>query len=59
MRLHSLHPGVDVDEIIEKTDFEIVIPKDIELSRIPSEDEMVIIRQIDPSNLRYTEVQDG
>ena len=59
MRLHSLHPGVDVDEVIEETDFEIVIPKDIKLSRLPSEDEMVMIRQIDPSNLRYTEVQDG
>ncbi len=58
MRLRSVHPGVDVDEVIESTDFEIVIPESVELSRVPSENEMEIIKIIDPNGLRYDEVKD-
>jgi len=59
MRLRSIHPGVEVDEVVENTDFEIVIPDDLQLSRVPSEAEMKIIRVIDPTEMRYSEVQDA
>jgi len=59
MRLRSIHPGVEVDEVVENTDFEIVIPDDLELSRVPSEAELEIIKIIDPTELRYSEVQDA
>ena len=59
MRLRSIHPGVEVDEIVENTDFEIVIPDNLELSRVPSEAELEIIKIIDPTELRYSEVQDA
>ncbi len=59
MRLRSIHPGVEVSEIIENTDFEIVIPENLELSRLPSEAELEIINVIDPTELRYSEVQDA
>ena len=58
MRLRSIHPGVEIDEVVENTDFEIVIPDNLELSRVPSEAELEIIKIIDPTELRYSEVQD-
>ncbi len=56
MSLLSIHPGVEVDEIIENTDFEIIIPEGIAHSRLPSETELELIERIDPSGLRYNEV---
>ena len=59
MRLRSIHPGVEVDEVVGNTDFEIVIPDDLQLSRVPSEAELEIIKIIDPTEMRYSEVQDA
>ena len=51
--------NIDINSISENTDFEIAIPDDLELSRVPSEAELEIIKIIDPTELRYSEVQDA
>ncbi len=57
MRLRSVHPGVTVDEIVEATGFELVVPDDVPESRAPTPDELRLIREvIDPHELRFTEV---
>jgi acyl CoA:acetate/3-ketoacid CoA transferase beta subunit len=57
MRLRSVHPGVTVDEVVAATGFELVVPDDVPESRLPTRDELVLIREvIDPNNLRETEV---
>ena len=57
MRLRSLHPGVTVDEVIAATGFELVIPDNVPESRLPTDDELRLIRDvIDPSDLRTKEV---
>jgi acyl CoA:acetate/3-ketoacid CoA transferase beta subunit len=57
MRLRSVHPGVTVDEIVEATGFELVVPADVPESRAPTADELELIRVvIDPHNLRDQEV---
>jgi acyl CoA:acetate/3-ketoacid CoA transferase beta subunit len=57
MRLHSVHPGVTVDEVVEATAFELVIPDDVPETRTPTPDELELIREvIDPNNLRDREV---
>jgi hypothetical protein len=59
MRLRSLHPGVTVDEVVEATGFELVIPDDVPQSRLPTPDELALLDEvIDPSGTRKKEVPD-
>ena len=56
MRLRSVHPGVTVDEVVEATGFSLVVPAEVPVSRVPSDDELAIIDQLDPDGLRHREV---
>ncbi len=57
MRVRSLHPGVTIDEVVEATGFELVIPDDIPESRAPSAEELRLLNEvIDPKNFRGNEV---
>jgi len=52
MRLASLHPGVAVEEVVEKTGFELVIPGGVPTTREPSAVELELLRGvIDPTGL--------
>jgi acyl CoA:acetate/3-ketoacid CoA transferase beta subunit len=58
MRLRSVHPGVSVDDVVAATGFELVVPDDVPESRLPTPEELRLIREvIDPANLRATEVK--
>ena len=58
MRLRSLHPGVSVEQIAEATGFELVVPPDVPESRLPTADELRLIREvIDPNDVRKQEVR--
>ena len=57
MRLRSVHPGVTVDEVVAATGFDLVVPGDLAESRLPTADELTLIRDvIDPHDLRSKEV---
>jgi len=57
MRLKSVHPGVSVDEVVENTGFELVIEGDVPETRLPTAEELVLIReQIDPKGVLAREV---
>ncbi|MFD0852700.1 CoA-transferase subunit beta, partial [Actinomadura adrarensis] len=57
MRLRSVHPGVSVDEIVANTGFELVIPGDVPETRVPTDEELRLIRDVlDPRGLRDREV---
>jgi acyl CoA:acetate/3-ketoacid CoA transferase beta subunit len=57
MCLRSAHPGVTVDEVVAATGFKLVIPNDVPESRLPTDDEQRLIRDvIDPNDLRGKEV---
>ncbi len=59
MRIRSLHPGVHVDDVVENTGFDLVIPDDIPLTRPPDDAELKLIReQLDPDGLACREVPD-
>ena len=58
MQLVSVHPGVEIEQILENTDFEIEVPEKIEESRLPTDSEIEIIQLIDPEGARYSEVND-
>lgn len=57
MRLVSAHPGVTVDEIREASGCEIVVDGDVPETRLPTLEELVLIREVlDPKRLREREV---
>lgn len=56
MRLRSVHPGVSVEQVVEATGFELVIPANVPESRQPTPDELRLIREvIDPNATRKGE----
>lgn len=57
LRLLSVHPGVSVEEVREATGFELDVPSDVPITREPTMEEQVIIREVlDPKGLRFKEV---
>jgi len=58
MRLRSVHPGVTVDEIVEATGFDLVLPPEVPDTRLPTPEELGLIRTVlDPRALRDREVR--
>jgi acyl CoA:acetate/3-ketoacid CoA transferase beta subunit len=57
MRLRSVHPGVAVEEVVEATGFELVVPDDVEQSRPPTDAELELLDRLDPKGLRHREVK--
>ena len=57
MRLRSVHPGVSVDDVVAATGFELVVPDDVPESRLATEEELRLIREVlDPAGDREKEV---
>ncbi len=46
MRVRSLHPGVELAEVVDNTGFELAIPDDVPTTRGPTQDELAILREI-------------
>ncbi|MEV6399501.1 CoA-transferase [Streptomyces sp. NPDC051907] len=58
MRLASLHPGVDVEQVRQATGFDLVIAEEVPYTREPTAGELRLIREvIDPGALREREVR--
>ncbi len=58
MRLRSVHPGVTVDEVVAATGFELTVPDDVPDTRLPTPEELALIRQeLDPRGLRDREIK--
>jgi acyl CoA:acetate/3-ketoacid CoA transferase beta subunit len=58
MRIRSVHPGVSVREIEEATGFDLVVPAEVPPTRMPTPEELELIRTVlDPRGLREREVK--
>jgi glutaconate CoA-transferase subunit B len=44
MRLKSVHPGIRVAEVVEKTGFELVVPSTVPETEPPTEEELLVLR---------------
>lgn len=56
MRIVSRHPGVTLDQIREATTFELAVDGDVPESRLPTDEELRLIREvIDPNGTRKAE----
>jgi glutaconate CoA-transferase subunit B len=51
MQLVSLHPGVAPQAVNENSSFAIPIPQQVTVSAPPSQEELRILREIDPHGL--------
>ncbi len=59
VRLISVHPCVSVAEVRAATGFELEVPADVPVTRQPTMEEQVLIREVlDPKGLRFKEVPD-
>jgi hypothetical protein len=48
-RIASLHPGVEADEVVQRTGFELHVPDEIPTTETPAEEQLRLLReQIDP-----------
>ncbi|WP_436491951.1 CoA-transferase subunit beta [Actinokineospora sp. HUAS TT18] len=55
MRLASVHPGVSVAEVQEATGFDLAID-DVAETRLPTDEELDLLRYLDPNSLRAREI---
>jgi hypothetical protein len=44
MRLQSVHPSVTVQNIVENTGFELIIPDEVPTTALPSPEELELLR---------------
>jgi acyl CoA:acetate/3-ketoacid CoA transferase beta subunit len=59
MRLVTRHPGVEVEEIVAATGFELAMVEEVGVSRTPTDEELRLVREvIDPEGRREREVPD-
>ena len=48
MRLDAVHPGVTKDAVADQTGFEVLMPERVETTEPPTEEELELLRSIDP-----------
>ncbi|ROS05617.1 glutaconate CoA-transferase subunit B [Sinobacterium caligoides] len=59
VRLVSLHPGITVEQVVENTGFPLEIPADVAITAAPTEQQLEIIRAIDPRDFRSKQLKDN
>ena len=57
MRLRSVHPGVTVDDVVAATGFPLVVEDDVPTSRLPTAEELQLLREVlDPGGTAQKEL---
>lgn len=59
LQLRSLHPGISVEKVLESTGFEVHVPSDIPTTQAPTEEQLAILQQLDPQNVRSKQIKDN
>ena len=60
MRVGTLHPGIDIEEVKKSTGFELIIPETLEETKPPTVKEIKLLREkVDPLEIRKLEVLAG
>ena len=57
MKLESLHPGATVEEVCDKTGFDLIVPDNVPCTQPPTAEELRILRQLDPDQ-KYTRAKE-
>ena len=48
MRIYSVHPGVEIETVLENSGFEILVPDNVPVTQPPSKQELDMLQIIDP-----------
>ena len=56
MRLVSVHPGVELDRVRENTGFELVVPDRLDTTPVPTPEQLVALRELDPAGYAQKEI---
>ncbi len=56
MRLASLHPGVELQQVLDNTGFEPVIPDGLDTTPVPTPECLRVLRELDPQGYSQKEV---
>ncbi len=59
LQLISLHPGTSVTQVLENTGFEVHVPAVVPVTAAPTEEQLEIIRQLDPQDWRAKQLKDN
>ena len=59
MHLRSVHPGVEAEQVVAATGFDLAVDDEVEVSRGPTDDELAALQRLDPAGLRHREVPGG
>jgi glutaconate CoA-transferase subunit B len=59
LRLVSVHPGVTVETVLENTGFEVFVEGDVPVTMAPTEEQLAIIRELDPADFRARQLKDN
>jgi len=51
MKLLAVHPGVTINDVKENSSFELIIPDRVETTEPPTEEELRILHEIDPTGM--------
>jgi len=59
MRVRSLHPGVELAQVLDNTSFDLALPAQIPTTAMPSAGQLEILQRLDPHNLRGRQLKDN
>jgi glutaconate CoA-transferase subunit B len=51
IRLATVHPGVTVQQVVENSGFDLIIPEDVPTTELPTCEELALLRAIDPTGI--------
>jgi glutaconate CoA-transferase subunit B len=51
IRLATVHPRVTVQQVVENSGFDLIIPKDVPTTELPTYEELELLRKIDPNGI--------
>jgi glutaconate CoA-transferase subunit B len=57
--IQSVHPGISVEQVVEATGFALHIPDNVPCTVAPTEDQLAIIRELDPADWRSKQLKDN
>jgi len=51
MRLATIHPRVSVPQVMENSGFDLIVPKNVPTTELPTPEELKLLRAIDPNGI--------
>jgi glutaconate CoA-transferase subunit B len=51
IRLATVHPRVSAQQVLENTEFDLIVPKDVPTTELPTCEELALLRAIDPTGI--------